>query len=258
MDKTTISGIVFGILLLGGAMALGAGGIKIYWSLPSLMITFGGTLAATLINYTVPEILRLFKVVRVAFLPRRMGYMETIELLVRVAQTARKEGLLAIEKEIKNINDSFLRDGLQLVVDGAPPDLLEDVLLLKLEYQQERHKIGQGIFETMATYAPAFGMAGTLIGLVRMLLFMDNPSTIGPAMSVALLTTLYGVLLAYLVFYPIAGKLKTLSGEEKLLREIMVEGILAIQKGDNPFLVRQKLLAFLPTKKIQGKSEQKE
>jgi chemotaxis protein MotA len=254
MDKTTVGGIIFGLLLLGGAMALGAGGIKIYWNLPSLMITCGGTLAATLINYTVPELLRIFKVVKVAFLPRRMGYIETIEIIVKAAQTARKEGLLALEKEIKEIKDNFLREGLQLVIDGAPPDLLEDILFLKLDYQQQRHKIGQGIFETMAMYAPAFGMAGTLIGLIRMLLFMSNPSTIGPAMSVALLTTLYGVLIAYLIFYPIAGKLKTLSSEEKLLREIMVEGILSIQRGDNPYLLRQKLLAFLPSKK--GKNEQ--
>jgi len=254
MDKTTVGGIIFGLLLLGGAMALGAGGIKIYVNLPSLMITFGGTLAATLINFTVPELLRIFKVVKVAFLPRRMRYIETIEIIVKAAQTVRKEGLLALEKEIKEIKDNFLREGLQLVVDGAPPDLLEDILFLKLDYQQQRHKIGQSIFETMAMYAPSFGMAGTLIGLIRMLLFMDNPSTIGPAMSVALLTTLYGVLMAYLVFYPIAGKLKTLSAEEKLLREIMVEGIISIQKGDNPYLLRQKLLAFLPSQK--GKNEQ--
>ena len=170
---------------------------------------------------------------------------ELITSFVNLAGTARREGILALETALNDINDDFMKKGLQLSVDGLEPVSIKDILDTEIENIKERHKLGADIFTTLGTFAPAMGMVGTLIGLVQMLQTMDDPSSIGPAMAVALLTTFYGSVMANIVCLPIAGKLRTKSTEEVLMKGLMSEGIMSIAKGDNPRLLEQKLNAFL-------------
>ena len=171
--------------------------------------------------------------------------MGIIETLVSFAETARREGILSLEQQAATLEDKFLKTGITLAVDGTEPEHIRDIMTTEIEYVAERHKTGAGIFEAMGMYAPAFGMIGTLIGLIAMLAKMSDPSSIGPNMAVALITTLYGAFAANLIFIPIAGKLRARSAGEILVRELSVEGIMSIQSGDNPRIVEDKLKAFV-------------
>ena len=245
MDITTLVGIVLGFGLILGSLASGAG-LGAYIDIPSMMIVGGGSMAALLITYPLEEILKVIAVVKNAFLHKAQTPNEVISMLVDFATKARRDGILALEKEMNSIEDDFLKKGLRLAVDGTDAETIEKILSIESDFMEERHKVGYGILEDAAAYAPAFGMVGTLIGLVAMLLNMNDPSAIGPSMSVALITTFYGALLANLIFIPLAGKLKRRSQMELMLRQIMIEGILAIQLGDNPRMVEEKLISFLP------------
>lgn len=245
MDFATILGIVMGFGFIGGAIMFG-GSVREYLDLPSFILTIGGTIAATIINYRGPQLRNALRVLRVAAGHRHFDPEELIRLIVRLAEKARREGLLAMEEEAEQLEDPFLRKGIQLVVDGTDPELVRNILDIELTFIEERHRQGQALFESLAVYAPAFGMIGTLVGLVRMLGKLEDPSKVGPAMALALLTTLYGALAAYLVFTPIAGKLRVKNEEEVMIREIMIEGVLSIQAGENPRIVEEKLRSFLP------------
>ncbi|NLJ86187.1 MAG: motility protein A [Firmicutes bacterium] len=244
MDLATIIGVISGISLLVAAIAAD-GSLWGFWDVPSILVVLGGTVAATLVNHSLSDITRVLAMVKVAFTDRKYSGRELIDQLVGLAEKARREGLLAMEEEAAQIEDAFLRKGIQLIVDGTDPDLVRNVLEIELAFQEERHRAGQGIFEDMGSYAPAFGMIGTLIGLINMLADIDDAEKIAPGMALALITTLYGSVLANLIFLPIAGKLRTRSDEEVLYRQIMLEGILSIQAGENPRLVEEKLTAFL-------------
>ena len=244
MDFTTLIGIVSGVGLVLVAIFMG-GGISIFINIPSMMITFGGTLGATLINFPFSKVMGVLRVVKNAFFYREISPDEVIKQLVDFATIARREGVLALEQRISSLNDPFLQKGLQLAVDGTPPETIREILRTDIDYLASRHKVGQEIFNAMGTYAPAFGMIGTLIGLIQMLRALDDPSKIGQGMATALLTTFYGALFANLICLPIAGKLKVRSEEEILSRELIVEGILSIQSGDNPRIVEEKLKAFI-------------
>jgi chemotaxis protein MotA len=247
MDIGTIIGIVSGVGLIVIALS-NTGSPSTYWDPASLMITIGGTMAGTLINYPIDQIVGVLKVVRNVF-QRRLPLPEAmIERLVYFTEKARREGILALEDEVEALDDDFLKKGLQLVVDGSDPELVRNILETELAFIEERHKGGQGIFITMGTLAPAFGMIGTLIGLISMLKHLDNPSIIGPSMAVALITTFYGALFANLICIPVAGKLSVRSAQEILLKELVIEGVLSLQAGENPRLVEEKLKAFLPPK----------
>ena len=245
MDLATIIGLIGGTVLIGMAIATD-GSLAGFLNVPSIMVTLGGTIAATFVNHSFTDITRVIALLRIAFTERGYSGRDLIDQLVALAEKARREGLLAMEEEAAQIQDGFLRKGIQLIVDGTDPDLDRIVLEIELAFQEERHRAGQGIFEAMANYAPAFGMLGTLIGLINMLANIDDVNKIAPGMALALVTTFYGVLLANLVFLPIAGKLRKRSDEEVLYRQIMLEGILSIQAGENPRLVEEKLTAFLP------------
>jgi chemotaxis protein MotA len=245
MDLATIIGIASGLFLIFFSI-MTQGSMALFFDIGSLMIVLGGTVAATLISYRLNDVIGVVGVVKNAFLQKTPDPTETIKTLVRFAEMARKEGILYLEREMEKIEDPFLKQGVQLAADGTEPELMRTILGTEISYQQERHDLGQGIFSTMGTYAPAFGMIGTLIGLVLMLANMEDPSTIGPAMAVALRTTFYGALLANLFFLPIAGKLKTRSSQEVMLKELVLEGVLSIQSGDNPRIVEQKLASFIP------------
>ncbi len=244
MDWSSIVGFMLGGTLLVWAIFSG-GSISIFWHPPSLAITLGGTLAAVCINYQVKDVVGVSRVLKNAFLAGGMHPAEVIELLVRLADKARREGLLSLEDDAEGLEDQFLKKSIQLVVDGTDPELVRSIMETELSFLEQRHRAGQGMFQTMGAVAPAFGMMGTLIGLIQMLRNLDSPEAIGPGLATALITTFYGVLMANLFFLPIAGKLKTKSAEEILLKEVMIEGILSIQAGDNPRIVEEKLKAFL-------------
>lgn len=245
MDLSTLAGLGLGLLLVALAMLKG-GSFSDFINLTSLAITLGGTVAATLVYYPASRLRTLFPVLRKAFRSGEEDIDGLIGTLLGYAEAARKEGALALEPEAESASDPFLRKGLNLIVDGTDPEDVRAVLETDLAALEERHRQGAGLFETMAQFAPAFGLIGTLIGLIQMLKALDDPSRIGPTMGAALLTTLYGVLLANLVLLPIAGKLKTRSAAEVFRKEIAIEGLLAVQAGDTPAMVALKLNGFLP------------
>ena len=247
MDIATLLGFTSGIALVVITVVLSGGieGIGAFWNLPSVVLVIGGTFATTLINYPLSDILSMFNTVKNSFIVQTGSATRLIEDLVAYSILARKEGILSLEAETEELEDDFLKYSLQLAVDGTPPELIKDILTTEIAFMEDRHTLGQSILNAMAGFAPAFGMIGTLIGLVQMLTTLDDPSAIGKGMATALLTTLYGALLANLVFLPIAGKLKVRTSLELLEKEIIIEGILAIQSGDNPYIVEQKLKAFI-------------
>jgi chemotaxis protein MotA len=247
VDVATLVGILIAGTLVVTAILMGGSGAW-FVDYPSLMIVFGGTLGATLLSYPLSEVMSVFKIAKNAFFQRSQPTERVIALLVEFAKKARKEGILSFEPMLKHIEDPFLVKGLQLAIDGIDSSAIHEIMNTELEFVEERHKLGAEIFTTMGNFAPALGMLGTIIGLVQMLMQMEDPSQIGGPMAVALLTTFYGVVLANLVFYPIAGKLRTRSKQELALKELTVEGIKAIQAGDNHRIVEHKLNVFLSPK----------
>lgn len=244
MDIATIIGFVAGISLVAITIILG-GSPEVFVSVSSLILVIGGTIAATLINYPLTDVLSVFNTVKNAFIHRLATPEHLIEKLVSFATVARREGILALESHAADSGDEFLQKSIQLAIDGTSPELIKDILTTEIAFMEDRHNMGQSILVTMGTFAPAFGMIGTLMGLVQMLVALDDPSKIGEGMALALLTTLYGALLANMVFLPAAGKLKVRTALELLSKEIIIEGILSIQSGDNPRVVEQKLKAFV-------------
>lgn len=244
MDLATLIGLLSGVFLIGWSLIIG-GSPQTYYDFASILITLGGTFAATLISFPLSDLKKIPVLIRIAFQQNPLDTDEIINVMVRFAEKARREGLLALEQDVLDIDDKFLQKGIQLVVDGTDPELLRNILETKLIFLEERHGKGQSIFTAMGTYAPAYGMLGTLIGLIDMLNQLDDPSALGPGMATALITTFYGVVLANLLFLPLANKLKERSEEEILVKEIMIEGVLSIQAGENPRIVEEKLRAFL-------------
>lgn len=244
MDTATILGILVGIgLLLYGVMD--AKGGSEFISAGSFAVTIGGALCATMISLPMNKIKAAVSVAKKVFLTKTHPPQELIKTLVGFAEIARRDGILALEEASKDLDDEFLVKGLQLAVDGADPELISDIMNTELENIVTRHDNGRKIFEAMGKYAPAFGMVGTLIGLVALLKNLSNPEAIGPAMAIALITTLYGAICANLIFLPVADKLALRSKEEMFLKEIIIQGVMSIQSGDNPRIVEQKLEIFL-------------
>jgi chemotaxis protein MotA len=251
MDIATIVGILSATGLVLGAIFMGSG-LNVFINIPSLCIVLGGTIGVTLVAYPLKDFLSVIKVVQKAIFTKNISPTELISKFTDFAQITRKEGILALESKIKEVTDEFLKKGVQLSIDGLEPQQIQNILDTEIDFVRDRHKLGADIFTSMGTFAPAMGMIGTLIGLVQMLQSMDDPSTIGPAMAVALLTTFYGSLMANICCMPIAGKLKTRSKEEMLTKEMTIQGIISLSNGDNPRILEQKLLAFLPPAKEKG------
>lgn len=245
MDIATILGIIsaFGLVIV--AIAFG-GGISLFINVPSLMIVMGGTLGATMINYPIKDVFGAVKVVKNVFFSKTYNSEALSGQFVEYASKARREGILALEPHVKEIDYEFFRKGLQLSVDGLEPQAIGEILETEVAAMRDRHQLGAEIFATMGMFSPALGMIGTLIGLVQMLQSMSDPDSIGPAMAVALLTTFYGSVLANLVFMPIAGKLKTRSREETRIMDMIITGVTSITNGDNPRILEQKLLVYMP------------
>jgi chemotaxis protein MotA len=243
MDIGTLLGLISGIILVFIAIMLG-GDVMGYVNAPSALIVIGGTIAVTFIMFPMGVVLGSFKVALKAFLSRSPDPKIVVNEVVTLANLARKKSLVALEKA--TITDNFLKKGVQLVADGSEERLVRAILETEISFTQQRHRQGQGVFKGMGAMAPAFGMIGTLIGLVNMLQVLDDPTAIGPGMALALLTTLYGALMANLAFIPIAKKLEERSQEEISKMEMTMEGVMSILHGENPRLIQEKLEAFLP------------
>lgn len=242
MDRSTVLGIGLGLLLIGGAVLMGPSA-AVFWNFPSVLIVGGGIIATTFIRFPAPVVLGSARVISQAFLDRVVSPVDLVRDVVRLAYTVRKDSLLAMEREI--VQDRFLRRGVDLCVDGIDPAIIESVLRSEGVSILERHERGQRILRGMGNSAPAFGMIGTLIGLVQMLTMMDDPSKIGGSMAVAMLTTFYGAFLAYLIFLPLADKLAERAREEVVRREIVIQGLASILAGAHPRLVERRLLGLL-------------
>lgn len=247
MDLATLIGTiaVFAVVLIGIMMS---GSLRPFWEPGSLFITLGGTIFSTLMSFPLRTFLDVLKITKQAYFSQEEDIGETINTLVRFADKARREGLLALDEDANHLTDPFLQKGIRLVVDGTTQELVRNILETEIAFVADRHKMGQSVFETLGAMAPAFGMLGTLVGLIQMLLKLDKPEEIGPGMAVALVTTFYGSVLANMIFLPIANKLKNRSAREIFIKEAIVEGVLSIQAGDNPRVVQEKLKSFLSPK----------
>jgi chemotaxis protein MotA len=247
MDIATIFGflVTFGLFL--GSMLMG-GSLTTFVNFPGLMVVVGGTFGVAFVNYPMKRIFSAFAVVKNVFSYDLPDLREQNEMLVDLAGVVRKEGILALESKLSEFDDPFMKRGMQLLVDGVDVEKVEDLMYEEIDRMETRHKQGAEIFESLAATSPSLGLIGTLIGLVKMLKNMDDPSSIGPAMAIALLTTFYGAIMGYVIFQPIAGKLQIRHQQEILGKEIMVQGLLGIGRGENPRILGQKLEVSLPPK----------
>jgi len=242
MDIATVIGIVLALGLILSAIFMGTG-IGAFIDVPSILIVIGGTIASLLICFPLGSVIGAIKVFLKSILGKTPPPQILIEEIVELVVKARKDSILALEKV--EISDPFLAKGIRLVVDGTAPELVKAILTTEIKFMKQRHQEGAKIFGTVSAMAPAFGMIGTLIGLVQMLQNLSDPSAIGPSMAVALLTTFYGAVIANVFGGPIKTKLEGKSVEEGLIKEITMQGIISIMEGDNPMIVRSKLEAFL-------------
>lgn len=251
MDISTLLGIISALGLMTLAIMSGSS-LTIFIDPQAIMIVSGGTMGAILVHYPFKEVFRAFSVAKKTLFFKELPPYLLIEQLTSFAGKARKEGLLSLQSVAKDVEDPFLVKSLQMAADGHEPEALEQMLIREIDYIRERHESGADIFAALGTYAPAIGMVGTLIGLVQMLQTMNDPSTIGPAMAVALLTTFYGAVSANVLFLPMSGKLKTRSQFELLKKELIVEGMNSILAGENPRIMEQKLHIYLAPRDRQS------
>ena len=235
--------VIFGILY-GHDMSV----MQNFLDAPSALITFGGSFCCILASYTLPNFLAGIKSISLIFKLSTMNVPDTIQKIIDLSNIARKEGLLSLEEAATDIEDEFLKKGILLIVDGTDPELVRAIMETELVSVEDRHKDKIGFWENLGAMGPAWGMIGTLIGLVNMLQDMNDPSSIGPAMAVALVTTLYGSILANWICAPVATKLKSKNAEETMMKEIEIEGLLSIQAGENPRVIEEKLKSFLAPK----------
>ncbi len=235
--------IIFGMILNDGKMDIG--GVKLFFNLPSVFITIGGSFFSVLICYPMSTIKGLPRAMKNVFLEKQIPPMEIIDSFVELSKQARKEGLLSLENSTENLKDNFMKSGVQMIIDGMEPDTIRDILELDISEMEKRHSYYINLMKAWAGYGPAYGMIGTLIGLVQMLSNLSDPSSLGPGMSKAIITSFYGSVLANFVFGPLAGKLEFKNEEEVGRREMMLEGILSLQSGVNPRIIEEKLKAYL-------------
>ena len=234
------------------------GDLGSFWDPPSVLIVLGGTLGATIVANPLDRTKNFFQILKHAFVSEQIDMIGLIQTLVSFAEKARREGLLALEEDAGQLDDEFMRKSIQLVVDGTDPELVKSILDTEIGLLEERHSSNKGYIDSIAELGPAFGMLGTLIGLIQMLGNLSDPNALGPGMAVALVTTFYGSVLSNMFAIPIGKKLVQNSSREILCRELMVEGILSIQAGENPRIVEEKLKVFLSPKMRKQLDEGKE
>jgi len=252
-------GILFGFMgtwaLILWAMLAG-GDINYFVNTPSLIMVVGGSATLTFFCFPMRTVKQIATYVKKGFFGTSLPIEKLIEDMVSYAEIARRDGILSLENVAKDIEDQFIVRGIQMAVDGTDPELIEQILNNELDNLVERHTMGRAVMDSLGKYAPALGMIGTLVGLVIMLQNMDDPSAIGPGMAVAILTTMYGAIIANAFALPMSDRLARRSAEEVLYKTIIIKGVMSIQSGDNPRIVEQKLRTFLPPS--QRKSEEQE
>lgn len=256
MDIASVIGLIAAVAVMVIAIAIAEGAsFAAFVDYPSLMVVGGGAAAAVMICFPLKSVMGVFGVIKVVFLNKQPQVADLIELLVSLAETARRDGLLALEGRIDEIDDPFVVLGVQMAVDGTRPEVIEDIMRTEIDAVATRHREGKALMDQMGRFAPAFGMIGTLLGLIIMLGNMDDPSKIGGGMAVALITTLYGAVFSNVLCLPFAEKLGFLNKSEVLTMEIVVRGIMAIQSGENPRVIAQKLNTFVPPKQRANAQE---
>jgi chemotaxis protein MotA len=248
MDISTLVGILLGSSLIVMSIMISEGATFMgFFNAPSIMIVIGGAVASTLICFPLKTVLGTFGVAKNVLFNRQENFADLIDQIVSLAETARRDGLLALENRLDEVPNSFIILGIQMAVDGTRPEVIEGILRTEMDAVASRHRNGKNVFDQLGRFSPAFGMIGTLMGLIIMLGNM-SPDTIGSGMAVALLTTLYGAIMSNLFCLPCAEKLGFINQHELLAMEIIVRGIMGIQSGDNPRVIEQKLSTFIPPK----------
>ena len=258
MDIASLAGIIlcFVMLVFGILSSAGAGGIHEYIDVPSMVITFGGSFSATLTSVSMADYIGGLKSFTLIFKAPALDTAAMIQKIIELSNIARKEGLLSLEEAAADMDEQFLKKGILLIVDGTDPDLVRAIMETELVSIDGRHKNRIGFWDTLGAMGPAWGMIGTLVGLVDMLYHMEDPASLGPAMAVALITTLYGSLLANWICGPVSNKLKADNSNEMMLKEVMIEGLLSIQAGENPRVIEEKLKSFLAPKDRASSNEE--
>ena len=258
MDLATVVGIVLAFGAVMGSMIMEGGDPAALLEPGPLLLVFGGTIGAAMSGYTMKDMASVPKAAIKAFMPGTPAEpTEAIEQMVRFADRARRDGLLALEEEAKDIEDPFLKRGIQMAIDGTDPEIVRDVLETEVTALKERHKTSAKFFADMGAYAPTLGIIGTVLGLVHMLENLSDPESMGPLIAAAFIATLWGVMSANLMWLPISNKLKRASAEEVAYKELVLEGILSIQAGSNPRTVADKLKSFLPPAAREEISEER-
>jgi chemotaxis protein MotA len=245
MDLASLVGVIGAFVFLILGILFAKGDFMLFVDPASVMITVGGSMAALLTSNELSYFLGIGRIIRFAFFAPSLNAKDMIVTLVSFSEKARREGLLALEDDLDDLDDEYLKKGIQLVVDGTDPELVRRIMETELEHIIQRHEKGNKIFDDWGLFAPAFGMIGTLMGLILMMVNLEDKSSIGPGMSTALITTLYGAIMANAIMLPVSNKLQLRTNQEVLLKMIMIEGTLSIQAGDNPRIVRDKLIAYL-------------
>jgi Flagellar motor component len=244
MNFSTIISLVLGFACVAFSIAM-SGNLSDFYDPASIFIVMGGVIFTVGASYPMDMLKNLMKSLRLVLKKDKTDYGADIDEIVEIANVARVNGLLALEEQTDEMTDPFLKKGIYLVVDGSDPELIRSIMETEISVTKERHNSIRAIIDSAASYSPAYGMLGTLIGLINMLVHLDDMDSLGPNMSVALVTTFYGVVLANLVFTPISKRLRTLGANEDLHKELILEGIIAIQNGENPRAIREKLHAYL-------------
>ena len=246
MDIASILGLILGFVLMIFGIISGGASVIDYVDLPSILITFGGSICGVLASHDISGFINGFKSITLTFKTSVINIEETIRNIIDLSNIARKEGLLSLEEAAAELEDPFLKKGILLIVDGTDPDLVRAILETEIMSVDSRHRDVIGFWECWGALGPAWGMIGTLIGLIAMLNDLSDPSSIGPAMATALVTTFYGSMIANWLCTPTANKLKMNNASEMQLKEVMIEGLLSIQAGENPRVIEEKLKSFLP------------
>jgi chemotaxis protein MotA len=248
MDIASVIGVICAVLLIIGSILMGTAPFTAFIDIPSMLVVCGGSIAAGLICFPLRTMIGSPKVILKTVLNKSEDKLKLIKQLVALAETARRDGLLALESKISEIENPLVKTGIQMAVDGSTPEVVEQVLRTEADALAARHREGKAIMDQMGRFAPAYGMIGTLLGLIMMLADMSDPSKLGAGMAVALITTLYGAIMANVFFCPFAEKLGMLSRTELTTIEIAIRGVMAIQSGESPRAIEQKLRTFLPPK----------
>ncbi len=259
MDIATVAGILVFLGLTVSAIFISEGpaGFKPFMNMEALLMVMGGTLCATLVNYPLGQVVGLGKVIKKTLMSQGEDTSDIVVTFVNLSQKAKRDGFLALQADLKNIKNDFLRRGVQLVVDGADHEFIRGMLETEIGFIRERHKVGQEILNAMGTYSPAFGIIGTVLGMILMLSSIDDVAAVPRRMALALAAAFYGLGSGYLIFLPMGGKLRRRSEEELLVKEIIIRGVLLLQSGATPSVVEANLKAYLePSKRLIVKPAQ--